>query len=90
MSIVAWLLVGFVAGALAGMATGSRDRGCMGTIAIGIIGALLGGWLFRVGTGDDTAVSGFNIWSVFVAFIGAVVLLFILQMLGVDDRRRRR
>lgn len=89
MSIIAWLVVGLVAGALAGMATGSRDRGCLGTIAIGVLGALLGGVLFRWATDDESAVlTGINLTSIFVAFIGAVVLLLALRLVGLDGRRR--
>lgn len=89
MSILGWLVVGFVAGALAGMATGAGERGCLGTIAVGIVGALLGGWLFRVTLDADADLDEFGLSSMFVAFVGAVVLLLILQVLGVDDRRRR-
>lgn len=91
MGLLSWLIVGLVAGALAGMATGSRDQGCLGTIAVGVLGAFIGGALFRWGTGDDADfVSELSLSSVLVAFVGAVVLLLVLRILGVNDRRRRR
>lgn len=90
MSILGWLIVGFVAGALASKATGTSNAGCLPTIAIGIVGALLGGWLFRVTIDDDSdAMSELSIGSILVAFVGAVVLLLIMQALGVADRPRR-
>lgn len=89
MGIFSWLIVGFLAGGLARIATGSEKVGCLGTIVTGIVGALLGGALFRLATGDDgEAFNDFDLWSVFVAFVGAVVLLLVLQAFGVRDRRR--
>jgi uncharacterized membrane protein YeaQ/YmgE (transglycosylase-associated protein family) len=52
MSILAWLVVGFVAGGLARWVTGSDKRGCLATIVVGIIGALIGGALYRLATGQ--------------------------------------
>jgi uncharacterized membrane protein YeaQ/YmgE (transglycosylase-associated protein family) len=79
--------MGFIAGGLARMATGARKRGCLGTIAVGILGALLGGAIFRFATGDD--VNAFNDLdgvSILVAFVGACALLLVLDALG--GRRR--
>lgn len=90
MTLLGWLVIGLVAGALAGKATGTKSSGCLPTIAIGILGALLGGWLFRVTIDRDADVMDeFSLGSMFVAFVGAVVLLLILQTLGVTDRDRR-
>jgi uncharacterized membrane protein YeaQ/YmgE (transglycosylase-associated protein family) len=89
MGILGWLVVGFVAGGLARIATGSEKVGCLGTIVTGIVGALLGGAVFRLATGDDfDAFDEFDLRSMFVAFIGAVILLLILQAFGVRDRQR--
>lgn len=88
MSVLAWLVVGFLAGGLARMATGSEKTGCLSTIVVGILGALLGGALYRFATGDDKVFDEFDLLSVFVAFIGAAALLLILQAVGVRDRRR--
>ena len=88
MSIFSWLVVGLVAGGLARMATGAPKRGCLGTIVVGIVGALIGGAVFRLATGDDgDAFDDLDLWSIFVAFIGASVLLLLLEA---GDRRGRR
>jgi uncharacterized membrane protein YeaQ/YmgE (transglycosylase-associated protein family) len=89
MSVLGWIVVGFIAGGLAGMATKTEKQGCLSTIVVGILGALLGGALYRLATGDETDVfDEFDLWSVFVAFVGAAGLLLILQALGVRGRRR--
>ena len=77
MGLLAWLIVGAVSGWLASMAMHSR-LGLIGDIIVGIVGAFIGGFLFNlVGAPGAT---GFNIWSVFVAFIGAVVLLAVIRL----------
>jgi uncharacterized membrane protein YeaQ/YmgE (transglycosylase-associated protein family) len=85
MEILGWMFVGLLAGGLARMATGSEKRGCIATIVIGILGALIGGALFSAA--GSNGIHG-GIGSVFVAFIGACALLFIMQALGVTKRRR--
>ena len=88
MSILAWLVVGFVAGGLARWVTGADKRGCLATIVVGIIGALIGGTLFRLATGEeDTAFDDFDLGSVFVAFLGSVLLLLVLQAISPRSRR---
>lgn len=77
MGIIAWLVVGLVAGWLAGMAMGGRGFGILGNIVVGVIGALLGGFVGGALFGWD--VSGFNIASILVAFLGAVLFLLILR-----------
>lgn len=77
MAIIAWLLVGLIAGWLAGMMMGGRGFGILGNIVVGIIGALLGGFLASALLGID--VTGFNLTSILVAFLGAVVFLLILR-----------
>lgn len=76
MTWLAWLGVGLVSGWLAGIVTRSR-LGILGDLAAGVIGAFIGGIIFnmigRVG------VTGFNPWSILVAFCGAVVLLLIVR-----------
>jgi uncharacterized membrane protein YeaQ/YmgE (transglycosylase-associated protein family) len=59
---------------------GSRrwDLGCLGTIVVGIIGGVLGGWLFSVAFGEGIGRFGFR--SMFVAFVGAVILLVIVGL----------
>lgn len=73
-----WILFGALAGWIASMIAGRNNRqGCLMNILVGIIGALVGG--FIVGLFDKGGVSGFNIWSFFVAILGAVVFLLILN-----------
>ena len=86
MDIVGWIIVGLLAGGLARMATGSEKRGCLATMVIGILGGLIGGALFNAAGSKGVGHGGF--WSIFVAFIGACALLFIMQALGVTQRRR--
>jgi uncharacterized membrane protein YeaQ/YmgE (transglycosylase-associated protein family) len=76
-SIIAWLVVGLIAGWLAGMAMGGRGFGFLGNIVVGVVGALLGGFVGGALFGWD--VSGFNLMSVLVAFVGAVLFLLILR-----------
>jgi uncharacterized membrane protein YeaQ/YmgE (transglycosylase-associated protein family) len=88
MSILGWLVVGFIAGGLARWVTGADKRGCIATIVIGIVGAFIGGGLYRLATGEETEVfDEFDLASVFVAFLGAVVLLLILQAIRPRSRR---
>ena len=77
MGILAWLLIGLIAGVLAGMVMRGGGFGIIGDIVVGIIGALIGGFLFSAL--GSTGVTGFNIWSIFVAFVGACVLIAILR-----------
>ena len=79
MGIFGWIVVGFVAGALARLVTrGAPDAGCLFTIVIGIIGGLIGGWLFSLA--GDEGIGDFGLRSMFVAFVGAVVLLLIVSL----------
>ena len=78
MDLLTWLIVGLIAGVLASFVMGG-GFGIIGDIIIGIVGAFIGGWLFsKLGVGTPFAgLAG----TIFVAFIGAVVLLFILRLL---------
>lgn len=75
MSILGWILFGAIAGWLASKIVNKRGSGCFANIAIGLVGALIGGALFRAITEFD--VFAFNLTSMFVAVIGAVILLYI-------------
>ena len=85
MSILAWILVGLVAGVLASFVMGGVGYGIVGDIIIGIVGAFFGGWLFSK-LGVNTPFSGMA-GTIFVAFVGAVVLLLILRLLRGAGRR---
>jgi uncharacterized membrane protein YeaQ/YmgE (transglycosylase-associated protein family) len=86
MGVIGWIVVGLLAGGMARMATGSEKRGCLGTMVIGILGGVIGGALFNAAGGKG--ITDFGLWSILVAFIGACALLFIMQAVGVADRRR--
>ena len=74
-----WIVVGFVSGALAKPVTGGGWRlGCLGTTVVGILGGVLGGMLFNLA--GDEGIGDFGLRSMFVAFIGAVVLLAIVGL----------
>lgn len=76
MSLVAWIVVGLVAGWLASQVVPSRF-GVIGDTVVGMLGALVGGFLFN--EFGSTGTTGLSIWSIFVAFIGAVVLLVLIR-----------
>lgn len=77
-ALLIWLLVGAVAGWLAGLVVRGGGFGIVGNIVIGIIGAFLGGWLFGVA---GIAIGAGIINTIFTAFIGAVVLLLLVRVL---------
>ena len=75
MGILAWIVLGLIAGAIAkAIHPGPDPGGWIVTILIGIVGAFVGGFLFNlIGLGGGT---GFNLWSIVVATIGAVICLW--------------
>ncbi|GAC1651945.1 MAG: GlsB/YeaQ/YmgE family stress response membrane protein [Gemmatimonadaceae bacterium] len=78
MSILTWIVLGLVSGALAKWIMPGRDPGgTVVTILIGIVGAFIGGFLGTLLTGSG--VSGLNLWSILLAVIGALVLLWIYR-----------
>ncbi|HEX6558370.1 MAG TPA: GlsB/YeaQ/YmgE family stress response membrane protein [Longimicrobiales bacterium] len=83
MDLLTWLIVGLVAGVLAGLLVGGV--GLIGDIIVGIAGAFVGGWLFAK-LGVHSPFSGLA-GTIFTAFVGAVVLLFLLHLI---TRSRRR
>ena len=87
MGILMWIIVGLVAGVLASMVMGGTGYGLIGDIIIGIVGAFLGGWLFSQ-LGVSTPFGGLP-GTIFVAFIGAIVLLFILRLIRGGTARAR-
>lgn len=83
MGLLAWVVVGLIAGWLASQVMPSRF-GIVGDTIIGMIGALVGGFIFEALGSSGT--TGLNIWSIFVAFVGAVVMLFLIR--AVNGRRQ--
>lgn len=81
MSFISWIIVGLIAGWLAGLVVKGSGFGVLGNIVVGVIGGVLGGWigssLLNIGAGVD----GINIGSILVAFVGAVVLLLIVGLI---------
>jgi len=86
MDIVTWLIVGLVAGVLASLVMGGSGYGLIGDIIIGIVGAFVGGWIFRT-LGASVPIGGLG-GVILVAFIGAVVLLFIIRLIRRSTRPR--
>jgi uncharacterized membrane protein YeaQ/YmgE (transglycosylase-associated protein family) len=87
--VLGWIVVGFVAGAFARALTGTGGSlGCLGTIVVGVVGGLIGGALFNAAGNDGIGDFGFR--SMFVAFIGASVLLVVVGFLTGDRRGSRR
>jgi len=82
MGIIVWIIIGLLAGWLASMVMGRGGYGVVGDIIVGLIGALIGGFIvgFFTGNNYDFSAAGF-IPSVIVAFIGAVVLIFLARTL---------
>ncbi len=73
MSILAWLVVGLVAGFIASKIINKRGEGVVMDIVLGVVGAIVGGFIFNFF--GHSAPNGINIYSVFVAVIGAIVVL---------------
>ena len=82
MSILAWILVGLVAGFLAKAVmpgTESEPGGFLGTMILGIVGAVIGGWVWSLALGAPGA-NGFNIGSIFVAFVGSCIVIALARL----------
>jgi uncharacterized membrane protein YeaQ/YmgE (transglycosylase-associated protein family) len=84
MSILAWIVLGLIAGFVASKIVNRQGAGCLLDIVLGIVGAFVGGIIFT-GIGGR-GVTGFNLWSMFVAIVGAVVVLVLYH--AIFDRRR--
>lgn len=81
MGIIAWIVVGLIAGALAKLIMpGDDPGGIIVTILIGVVGAFVGGFVVNLLGG--AGVSGFNIWSILVATLGAIILLAIYRLVA--------
>ncbi len=79
MSIVAWIVLGLIAGAIAkALMPGNDPGGFIVTILIGIVGAFIGGYAGSMIAG--TGLTGFSVWSIILAIVGAMLLLFIYRM----------
>ena len=85
MTFLTWIIVGLIAGVLASLVMGGTGYGLIGDIIIGIVGAFVGGWVFSV-LGVASPLGGLA-GTILVAFVGAVLLLFILRLIRGGVRR---
>jgi len=81
-SLIGWLLVGLIAGWLAGKLSRGRGYGCVTDVIVGVLGAFIGGWIF----GKLGILGGGFIYSLAAATVGAVVLVGIVHLLGGGSR----
>ena len=79
MSIVSWIILGLIAGFIGSKIVDSQGQGFWLNIALGVVGALVGGFLFSLF--GATGVTGLNIWSIIVAIVGAIVVLLVYNAL---------
>ena len=75
MSVLAWIVLGLIAGFIGSKIVNKQGEGLMMDIVLGIIGALVGGYLFNIV--GHAGITGFNLYSMFVAVIGSVIVLLL-------------
>jgi uncharacterized membrane protein YeaQ/YmgE (transglycosylase-associated protein family) len=80
MSILAWIVLGLIAGWLAGVLVRGSGYGVIGDIVLGILGAVVGGWIASSLMG--VGISGFNLESLLIAVLGAIVVIFIARLVS--------
>jgi uncharacterized membrane protein YeaQ/YmgE (transglycosylase-associated protein family) len=80
MSVIGWIILGLIAGFIASKIVNKTGEGVLLDIILGIAGALVGGYLFNVF--GAVGVTGFNLWSMLVAVIGAIVILVIYHAIA--------
>ena len=79
MSFIAWIVLGLIAGFIASKIVNNTGEGILLDIILGIVGSVLGGWLFQ--TFCMSGVTGVNLYSILVAVVGAIVVLFLYHAL---------
>jgi uncharacterized membrane protein YeaQ/YmgE (transglycosylase-associated protein family) len=79
MSIIGWLILGLIAGFVASKIVNAQGQGMVLDMVLGIIGALVGGFIFDAA--GKVGVTGFNAWSLLVAIIGSIIVLVIYHAL---------
>ena len=82
MGIIAWIVVGLIAGWLADMVMGGGSRLSLGDLVLGVVGALVGGFLASTLFNVADPISGINLTTLIVAFIGAVIVVGIVRALS--------
>jgi len=80
MSIISWIILGLIAAFIGSKIVNAEGQGFWLNIALGIIGALVGGFLFNFF--GATGITGLNIWSIIVAIVGSVVVLWVYNALA--------
>jgi uncharacterized membrane protein YeaQ/YmgE (transglycosylase-associated protein family) len=88
MNLLGWIIVGLIAGLLARWITHDEKTGCLYTVAVGVLGALIGGALMQAA--GKKGINEFDFRSILVAAIGAILLLLVLQAIGGRGRSTRR
>lgn len=87
MSIITWIVLGLIAGFIASKLVNKTGEGILMDIVLGVVGAVIGGWLFN--TFGMVGVTGLNVWSVLVSVGGAVLFLVVYHALrGATPSRR--
>lgn len=82
MNIILWIIFGALAGWIASMIMGNNAKqGWLGNIIVGVVGAFVGGWVLSLILPGDVDITGFNLTSLIVAIVGAVIVLFIYNMI---------
>ena len=79
MSIFAWIILGLISGFIASRIVNHSGQGMLLDVVLGVVGAVVGGFLFNMAGAQG--ISGFNIWSMFVAVVGAMVVLGVKHLL---------
>lgn len=87
MGILSWIVLGAIAGWIGSLIVNKTGEGLFRDIILGIVGGIVGGWIFSAA--GSTGVTGFNLWSLFVAVIGAVVLLVLYHAIFGRHRMAR-
>ncbi len=82
MGILSWIVVGLIAGWLAGLVVRGGGYGVIGDIILGIVGALVGGFIAAALFNVPNPVSGINVTTIIVSFIGAVIVIWLVRALG--------
>src|SRR5258707_11368060 len=86
MGILGWIILGGLAGWLASRVVRGSGLGLLGDIVVGIVGAILGGLVLSLLLPGTFGFTGFNFGSLVVAFVGAVILLVIVRLIGAGRR----
>ncbi|HEY5289346.1 MAG TPA: GlsB/YeaQ/YmgE family stress response membrane protein [Caulobacteraceae bacterium] len=79
MGIISWLILGLIAGFIASKIVNKTGSGLIMDIVLGVVGAFVGGWIFSFF--GHTGVTGLNLYSLFVALVGAVVVVLAYHFL---------